>query len=157
MKLWKCFHVKRAKLDKWSFFFVCSASVRQVGLQAVSVMSKVFFSGDENVTCSILSESGLWNDVGWSAVMHEKHIQDDLFHSYVLINTICRENKYLTSVKEEICRKCSVWFALDVFMWLVFCQLILCFTQNVLRLLFLLSVKQQQLWGYTCNKYFFLK
>lgn len=33
-------------------------------------------------------------------MMHEKHIQDDLFHSYVLINTICRENKYLTSVKE---------------------------------------------------------
>lgn len=115
MKLWKCFHVKGAKLDKWSFFFVCSASVRQVGLQAVSVMSKVFFSGDENVTCSILSESGLWNDVGWSAVMHEKHIQDDLFHSYVLINTICRENKYLTSVKEEICRKCSVWFGSGCF------------------------------------------
>lgn len=48
-------------------------------------------------------------------MMHEKHIQDDLFHSYVLINTICRENKYLTSVKEEICRKCSVWFSSGCF------------------------------------------
>lgn len=93
--------------------------------------------------------------------MHEKHIQDDLFHSYVLINTICRENKYLTSVKEEICRKCSVWFGSGCFHVISILSTDTVFYTKCIALTFLIYFQSNNSsYGVTlvtCNKYFFLK